>query len=188
MAKKNQAVMMLEIMNESEPKKEETPVLTNHSGLVDQFLKASSQLETAEKDYKEMAMMVDVTARKEYARRGVEGGFSKSIDMTGSGDAKIKVTYSDKFKSIPATDELKKSTGGSFDKYFIQMRDIKLTQTDDSTVTELIKALGTERFQELFAVKLSYVPRADFDHDQFEAPLTVRSLAVQYAPTIKKVK
>jgi len=163
------------------------PVLTNCVEQVDSFLKAKRNLDKAKASYQTALDDVVKPARYEYVKRGGTKDHTKSVDLAGS-TSDVKVTFSDKFKELPANDDLKKSAGGSFDKYFMPTRKIELQKTDDETIGELIEALGPDKFQDIFKIKLTYKTKPGFDRDQFSAPVTVRNLAEQYAPQVKVIK
>ena len=186
MAKKTKmAMMMLETMNESKEVKSEIPELRRNALVVD-FYDASERLEAAKEDYAAVEGTIINQVSATYKARALSGEFTKSFNLVGDGK-KVQVTFADRFKEIPANDEIRKSVDG-FSDCFDQARKIELKKTDDETIEHLINVLGPEKFAEIFKVKLTFKTKPGFDQLQFEASSKIRVLAVQYKPSVKKLK
>lgn len=108
----------------SAAKKSDRPVIavTNKiTKAVDSFIALKAEIKKLEAEMLEAATTIKEHARTHYVEMGFTNQFTKSLDVPGSGDAKLVCTHTDRF-SVPqdaeTLDILKKLIGKKYDEFF----------------------------------------------------------------------
>jgi hypothetical protein len=112
-------------------------------------------------------------------------GVLNSVKYAGTEGA-VLVTYKDVFSKVnDIAEDLKGKLKNKFDDYFQEKRTIKLKETSDDTIDFLLKALGEEKFIEIFEVSIDTVAVSEMDQKQFELPVAVREMLSQAKASLR---
>jgi hypothetical protein len=96
---------------------------------VDTFIATKAEIKKLEAEMKEAATTIKEHARSHYVELGFTNQFTKSLDVPGTGDARLVCTHTDRF-SVPQDEEtlelLKKLIGKRYDEFFTTKESISI--------------------------------------------------------------
>ena len=127
------------------------------------------ELESTESMYDTLAAeMVEQVGplREDLCRRQ---GYLSSVRVPDSKGMSIGISWSDKYSKIPAANEpaLRDLTGDRFSEYFTAAMAVTVKDISEESLTEIVRAIGPERFASFFEVERSLKPTSRFTQEQF---------------------
>jgi len=118
-------------------------------------------------------------AKVRYEKDGKANNYRSSYIYEGDKTSGMMVIFQSKY--YPVTKDLFESHPDIVN----EVRSLKVKDTSDHVIEELVTLLGEEKFLKYFKVEVSYQVRPGFAQSQFELPDEVRNLFVQYNPSFK---
>lgn len=117
-----------------------------------------------------------------------------TVKVPSSNGPAVNVSWSTSYKEIKQLEEVKDLLGDDFDLFFREKIDIKVKPDvvmNDEQLLEIVKAVGAERFPELFDVCRKTVPKEEYTtefHKVFSAKkqAALGQLVPQYKASVKK--
>ena len=169
-------------------KKSKVPIVSELKAEADEAVRKKIALKQAETEFKLAEEALLEPARAIYARFARQGCFSKSINLAGEQTGGVRVSFTDRFSALPATDkpELIAALGERFDVLFQEKRTLtlKTEKTDDDSIRFLLERLGPQTFSEYFDVQVTIHPKPGMDREQFSLPEAVRDRLTQFKPSV----
>lgn len=153
--------------------KSKVPVLSVSPELKAQAAKlreVKEELDSLESQYETLSaeMIEKVSPLRESLCRQ---GYVSSVRVPDTKGMSIGISWADKYTKIPAENEaaLRKVAGDRFSDFFVPDLVVTVKDISPESLTEIVKAIGPERFAQFFAVEKSFKPNSRFTQEQFTA-------------------
>ncbi len=155
----------------SKSKKPTAPVLVvgeDIKKLATRVREVKEQLDSAESMYETLgAEFIQKVAplRDDLCRRS----YQSSVRVPDTKGLSVGISWSDKYCAIPSENEdaLRELAGVAYDDYFTGSIEVSVRDISEESLTELVKAVGPERFARFFSVVKTIKPTTRFTQEQF---------------------
>ncbi len=179
----------------SKSKKSTVPVLVvgeDVKKLATRIREVKEKLDSSESEYEilgaeligKVAPMRDDLCKKSY---------QSSVRVPDSKGLSVGISWADKYCAIPSENEdaLRDLAGEAYDDYFTGSIEVSVRDISEESLTELVKAVGPERFARFFSVTKTIKPTTRFTQEQFNVYTPEQRQAFiaagvkQFKPSIK---
>jgi len=156
--------------------KRETPIVEGYEVLADKAHRAYKAFKDAEAAFRnaESALMEHIAPMYEQGAR--RGDFSKSFNVPGNKTGGVQFKWQDRFKpcSYEQGEQLQSILGDKLSIYYTVSRKLTANEPSDTDISDLITALGPDRFKAVFQIVMNYQAKPDMDRNQFQLPTEAR--------------
>ncbi len=154
--------------------KSKVPVLTVSDGIKAQAARIreiKEQLDSLETEYETVSAEVIQAVSPLREALCKQQGYLSSVRVPDSKGLSIGISWADKYCKISPENEdaIREIAGERFDDYFTTELVVTVKDISEESLTEIIKAVGPERFAQFFAVEKSLKPTSRFTQEQFTA-------------------
>ncbi len=179
----------------SKSKKSAVPVLVvgdDVKKLVTRVREVKEELDSAESMYETLgAELIAKVAplREDLCRKA----YQSSVRIPDAKGLSVGISWADKYCAIPSENEeaLRAIAGDAYDDYFTGSIEVSVRDISEESLTELVKAVGPERFARFFSVTKTIKPATRFTQEQFnvftpeQRQQFIISGVKQFKPSIK---